>query len=145
MSRGLRGTRRRDNGRILGWVAASRTVVPQRCNIGPAEIVRRRRIAIVVTAATALVAIALLASGLPHVARLVIWPLATGAAVCWLQVMGRFCVRFGAAGVENFGALGGEIRVDPAQRAADARKAAQMILEGALIGLLATVAIYLLR
>jgi hypothetical protein len=126
-------------------MTASRTVVPKRCNIGPAEIERRRRIAIALTVVTAVVAVVLLATGAPQITRIVIWPLATGATVCWLQVTRRFCVRFGAAGVENFGALGGEISVDPDQRAADARKAAQMILEGALIGLAPTVAIYLLR
>jgi hypothetical protein len=126
-------------------VTARRAVVPERCNIGQAEIERRRRIAIALTILTAVVAVAMVASSTPQVARLAIWPLATGAAVCWLQVFRRFCVRFGASGVENFGALGGEIQVDPAQRAADARKAAQMILEGALIALAPTVAIYPLR
>lgn len=101
--------------------------------------------AIALTIVTAVVAVAMVGAGVPALARLLVWPVATGAAVCWLQVTRRFCVRFGASGVENFGPVGGEISVDPAQRAADARKAAQMILEGGLIGLLVTVPIYLLR
>ena len=57
------------------------------------------------------------------------------AAVTWLQVVHRFCVAFGALGLENFGRLGEEIQVDERQRASDRRRALQVILEGSLIGL----------
>jgi hypothetical protein len=131
-------------GRASGYprsVTAPRTISSPRCNIGSAEIARRRRIAIVLSAATLLLAAALLASGATHVVRLGLWPFAAGAAVTWLQVVRRFCVRFGAMGVENFGRLGEEHEVDRTIRAADARRAAAMIAEGALIGLVATLAI----
>ena len=111
-----------------------RSIAP-RCNIGPEEIARRRRNAIPTTVATALVATALVAFHAPPVARLLIWPLATAAAVTWLQVVHRFCVAFGALGLENFGRLGQEVHVDERQRALDRRRAFQLILEGALIGL----------
>ncbi|HLX35178.1 MAG TPA: hypothetical protein VKR30_08045 [Candidatus Limnocylindrales bacterium] len=119
-------------------MAGSRAIIPTRCNIGAAELSRRRVVAIVLTGATAVVAVALLAAGLPHLARIGLWPFAAGAGVSWLQVTRRFCVRFGAQGVENFGPLGAEIPVDPAQRAADARRATLMILEGVLAGLVVT-------
>ena len=115
-------------------VTLDRSIAP-RCNIGPEEIARRRRSAIVSTTLTAIIAVALVAIHAPPPARILIWPLATAAAVTWLQVTHRFCVAFGALGLENFGRLGDEVHVDPAQRAADRRRALQLILEGSLIGL----------
>jgi len=115
-------------------VTFERSIAP-RCNIGPEEIARRRRSATVATLLTALVAAALVAAHAPPPARLLVWPLATAAAVSWLQVVHRFCVAFGALGLENFGRLGAEVHVEQDQRASDRRRAFQLILEGALIGL----------
>jgi hypothetical protein len=115
-------------------VTLDRSIAP-RCNIGPEEIARRRRSALVTTIVTGLLAAALVGIHAPPIARLLIWPLATAAAVTWLQVVHRFCVAFGALGLENFGRLGEEIRVDPRQRAVDRRRALQLVLEGSLIGL----------
>jgi hypothetical protein len=116
-------------------VTLDRSISP-RCNIGPEEIARRRRSAIVLTIATALVAALLVATATAPPARLLIWPLATAAAITWLQVVHRFCVAFGALGWENFGRLGDEVQVDPRQRAIDRRRALQVVLEGSLIGLI---------
>jgi hypothetical protein len=116
-------------------VTLERSIGP-RCNIGPAEIARRRRSSTVLTGVAAVVAVVLLGSGLPPVARLAVWPFAAGAAVNWLQVVHQFCVAFGALGLENFGHLGEEVRVDLRQRAVDRRRALQLILEGSLIGLM---------
>lgn len=115
-------------------MTVDRSIAP-RCNIGPEEIARRRRSAILTTVVTALVAVALVAVGTAPAVRLLIWPLATAAAVTWLQVVNRFCVAFGALGLENFGRLGNEVHVDERQRATDRRRALQLILEGSLIGL----------
>ena len=112
-----------------------------RCNIGPAEIARRRQSAIVFTIVAALVAVALVALEAPPAARLVLFPFATGAAINWLQVVHRFCVAFGAFGIENFGPIGSQVLVDPAQRRADRRRVAQLVLEGALIGAVVTLAL----
>ena len=111
-----------------------------RCNIGPAEIARRRRVAVVLTIMTAGLAVALVAMAAPHLVRAVIWAPAAAAGVTWLQVTNRFCVRFGAAGVENFGPLGAERPVSPAHQAADRRRAAILVGQGVLAGLLATLA-----
>ena len=105
-----------------------------RCNIGPAEIERRRRSGVVITAIAALVAVALLALQVPPPARLALFPFATGAAVTWLQVVHKFCVAFAAIGVQNFNGLGEEEKVDPAMRAADRRRLTQLVLEGSAIG-----------
>lgn len=125
-------------------MTVQRTYAGPRCNIGPDEISRRRRGAIAATIATIALAVLLVALGAPRVDRLVAWPLATAAAVTWLQVVHRFCVRFGALGVENFGRIGGEVRVDPTIRAADRRQALRLILEGAVMGLIATLALVIL-
>lgn len=114
-----------------------------RCNIGPAEIARRRRSAIAFTGLAALVAVALVVGDVPAAGRLLLFPFAAGAAVNWLQVVHRFCVAFGAIGIENFGRLGQEVRVDPEQRAADRRRVAQLVLEGSLIGAVVTLAVVL--
>jgi hypothetical protein len=111
-----------------------------RCNIGPDEIARRRRSAIIASVATAVIAMVLIVAGAPGWARFLIWPIATAAAVTWLQVVRRFCVAFGALGLQNFGRLGEESAVDGAQRAQDRRQAVQMVVEGALIGLLVAIA-----
>ena len=118
----------------------NRAIGGPRCNIGPAELARRRWIAIVMTAATVALAIWLLACGAPAAARLTVWPFATASAVTWLQVVRRFCVRYGAQGLENLGTIGEERPVDPRLRNADLRRAAAMIGEGILIGLVATIA-----
>jgi len=109
-----------------------------RCNIGPEEIARRRVVAAILSAATVVVAVVLVAVGAPHLARLVVWPFAAAASVTWLQVVRRFCVRFGFAGLENLGRIGRERRVANAQLAADRRRALELTLEGACIGLVAT-------
>jgi hypothetical protein len=118
-------------------VTAERTI-RTRCNIGPPEVERRRRSAIAFTALAVLVALALLALDVPTAARLAIFPFAAAAAVTWLQVAHRFCVAFAVLGIENFGALGDEEKADPAFRAIDRRRLAQLALEGSAIGAAAT-------
>lgn len=112
-----------------------------RCNIGPAEVRRRRRIAVVLTSASILAAVVLVASGVPHPFRIGIWPLTAAAGVTWLQVLRRFCVRFGLGGLENFGALGQERHVAAQAIRDDQRRALQLISEGVIAGLLAAVAL----
>jgi hypothetical protein len=114
-------------------VTADRSV-GVRCNIGPAEIERRRRSGIVITALAALVAVGLTALHVPPPARLALFPFATAAAVTWLQVVHRFCVAFAALGIENFNNLGEQETTDPAMRGLDRRRLAQLVLEGSAIG-----------
>jgi hypothetical protein len=124
-------------------VTLDRSIGP-RCNIGPAEIARRRRSAIAFTIVAGLVAVAMVAFDVPPAGRLLMFLFATGAAINWLQVVHRFCVAFGALGIENFGRLGQETRVDAEQRAADRRRVLQLAIEGSLIGAFVTLALVIL-
>jgi hypothetical protein len=121
-------------------VTLDRVATP-RCNIGPDEIAKRRRSAITASAATAVIAVALVAVDASGPVRLLLWPVAAAAAVTWLQVVHRFCVAFGALGLQNFGRLGEHRPVDAQIRAADRRRAIQLILEGAVIGLIVDLAV----
>jgi hypothetical protein len=115
------------------------------CNIGPAEIARRRRSALGLTVVALVALVALVTTGAPVLARVLLLPLAAGAGIAWLQVLRRFCVAFGAVGIRNFGALGTQETVgDLAARAADRRTAIRLIVEGSLYGLVATTAAILL-
>jgi hypothetical protein len=125
--------------------APARRSTAQRCNIGPAEIARRRRSALFASALFVLLAVVVVALDVPALGRLFLWPVATTVAVTWLQVVLKFCVAFGALGLENFGRLGGQVDVDPQERAADRRRAIQVIVEGAIIGLALTLAVIPLR
>jgi hypothetical protein len=125
-------------------VTIDRALAGPRCNIGPDEIARRRRGAIAATVAAVGLAILVVALGAPRVDRLLLFPIAAAAAVTWLQVFHRFCVRFGAFGVENFGRVGTEVPVDPATRAADRRQALRLIAEGSFAGVVATLALVVL-
>lgn len=118
---------------------------PAACNIGPAELARRRRSATWATALAIVAVGALIAIGAPPLARLAFLPLAVATAVTWLQVIRRFCVAFGAAGIRNFGSLGSVDRIEnAAERSADRRVAMRMILEGVLYGAVATAILVIL-
>jgi hypothetical protein len=122
-------------------VTAQRSLPFERCNIGPAEIARRRRMAILLTVITALLVAAILAADVPSLARLAVFPFAAAVGVTWLQVIRKFCVHFGAFGLENFGPLGDEQRVAPEIRWSDLRQSIEMIGEGIVFGLLVTIVI----
>jgi hypothetical protein len=115
---------------------------PGVCNIGPAEIRRRRLGAVLGTVVAIVVAAVIFALGLPHPVRLLIALPAAGAIVGWFQAVLRFCVGFARLGVFNFGELGPMEKVaDQAAHRADQRRAAQMIgvslLGGLAIGIVA--------
>jgi hypothetical protein len=115
---------------------------PGVCNIGPAEIARRRRTGHVgLLAAIALFAI-LVAIGAPPLARLLVAIPAILSASGYLQAYLKFCAGFGAAGVYNFDAVGTTAKVaDAASRAADRAKATRIGLAsfaiGAVVGVVA--------
>jgi hypothetical protein len=109
---------------------------PGVCNIGPAEIARRRRAGHVSLAATVVLFVALVALGLPHWTRLLLVVTAGGSAAGYLQAMLHFCAGFGSEGVFNFGELGTTQRVaDPHARARDRMKSLQIGLASLAIGL----------
>jgi hypothetical protein len=119
-----------------GGTIASLEYQPGVCNIGPAEIARRRRAGHVGAIATLAVLAILLAIGAPPLARLIIALPAAGAASGYLQAWFKFCAGFGSRGVFNFGPLGAtETVVDDAARARDRGKARQIGLASLMIGL----------
>jgi hypothetical protein len=106
--------------------------MPGACNIGPAEIARRRRAGHAGLIATVVLLAVLLALDAAPAWRLLLALPASLAAAGYLQAWLRFCANFGYRGVYNFGALGREERVaGDAARAQDRRRA---LLVGAAAG-----------
>lgn len=117
---------------------------PGTCNIGPAEIARRRKAGHVGLAVTLVVLAALVAIGAPPLARFIVGLPAAAAASGYLQALLRFCAGFGSRGVFNFGPLGETRRVQDAEaRARDRARSMQIgfasIGIGIVVGLLAVV------
>lgn len=115
------------------------------CNIGPAEIRRRRRTGHVgLAAAIALLAV-LVAIDAPPIARLLVVVPATLSASGYLQAALKFCAAYGALGVFNFGAAGTQTSVaDEAARSADRRRAFQIALSSLGIGIVVGAVAFLL-
>lgn len=108
------------------------------CNIGPEEIARRRRFARIGFVATVLLAVLLVALGVPagSPARLLIGLPLTGAAIGQIQAQRRFCMAYGLAGTFNLGALGSLERVAGAAAiAADRRTALIIGAQGLAVGI----------
>jgi hypothetical protein len=113
---------------------------PGECNIGPAEIARRRwagHLGLLLALGWLATLVVLDA---PPLARLSLALPVAASASGYLQAWLRFCAGFGSRGVYNFGPLDQLERViDPAARSEDRRKAAQIILASLAIGLVAGV------
>ena len=109
---------------------------PGVCNIGPAEIARRRMSGHLALAVTAIGFAVLVGLGLPHWTRLLLLLPAAGAATGYIQAQLHFCAGFGSRGVFNFGALGNVRSVqDLEARRADMRRSLQIGLAALAIGL----------
>jgi len=108
---------------------------PGACNIGPAEIRRRRATGIVGAAAAVALGAGLVAIGAPVPTRLLVAMPATVAAFGFLQARSHFCVGFALAGLRNFGPLGTTERVeDAAAHRADLVTATKLIGLSVLVG-----------
>jgi hypothetical protein len=120
--------------------ARSIDYVPGFCNIGPAEIARRRRAGHVGLAIALVLLAGLVAIDAPPAARLILVLPAAAAASGYLQAWLRFCAGFGARGIFNFGELGHtDDVVDPVARARDRAKARGIALASLAIGIVAAV------
>lgn len=109
--------------------------VPGVCNIGSAEIARRRRSGHVALVVTAVLFLVLVGIGAPPIVRLLVAAPAAVAAACYLEVRYRFCAGLGSLGLFNFGELGRhDVVVDPADRARDRAMALRIGVGAALIG-----------
>ena len=105
------------------------------CNIGSAEIARRRRAGHVGLVATVGLLAGLVLVDAPPLARLIVVLPAGAAATGYLQAWLRFCAGFGSRGVFNFGVLGQTQHVEDAEaRARDRARAIQIGLASLAIG-----------
>jgi hypothetical protein len=108
---------------------------PGVCNIGPAEIARRRMAGHLGLAVGVVAAILLVALGLPHLLRLILFVPAAGSASGYLQAVLHFCAGFGSRGIYNFGPLGSVHEVvDQSARSRDRIKSLQISLAACAIG-----------
>ena len=115
------------------------------CNIGPAEIARRRRAGLAGVAVAVVIAIGLIAIGAPWWMRLAMFPPLAGGLVSLEQARRHFCVGFAMAGIRNFGALGSPDKVaESADRAADRRAALALTGYMSAIAAVITVGVALL-
>jgi len=105
---------------------------PGVCNIGPAEISRRRRSGHIGLAVTVVLFLILVALHVPPVFRLIVGLPAAGAASGYLQAAFKFCMGFASRGIFNFGELGQTHEVANAEAHARDRSRANRILVGSL-------------
>lgn len=137
----------------MAWVGTSGTVppgddvrvyVPGVCNIGPAEIARRRRSGWISAAATVALWAVLVALDAPPVLRLLTFFPAAASAAGFLQAAMHFCAYFGFSSLFNFGPeVGKTDTVAEAEfRKQDRRKAWQIVGYSIAIGFGVAVAAY---
>ncbi len=118
---------------------------PGICNIGPAEIARRRRAGHVGLGAAIVLLAGLVAIGAPPPARLLVALPAAASASGYLQARFHFCAGFGSRGIYNFGDLGNTVQVEDAEaRRRDRARATQIGLASVAIGVAAGIAAVLL-
>lgn len=121
------------------------TYVPGVCNIGPAEITRRRRSGHVSLAVTVVLLAALVAIGAPHWSRLLLVLTAGASASGYLQAWFHFCAGFGSRGVYNFGSVGTVQSVaDTQARSRDRRRSLEIGLASLAVGLVVGIGAVLL-
>ncbi|MEJ0021849.1 MAG: hypothetical protein WDN47_04750 [Candidatus Doudnabacteria bacterium] len=114
--------------------------VPGVCNIGPAEIARRRNLGWVSLAIVVILLAALIWFKVNPWWRLFVFLPATMSASGFLQAYFHFCSGFARRGLFNFGPAGQTQAItDDASKAMDKQKGSRITLYAALIGL--TVAI----
>ena len=114
---------------------------PGVCNIGPAEIARRRRAGHVGLLVTVAAFAALVAIDAPSLARLILVLPAAAAASGYLQAWLKFCAGFGSRGIFNFGPVGDTQQVvDEDARARDRVRANRIGLASLAIGLVVGIA-----
>lgn len=112
------------------------TYQPGVCNIGPAEIRRRRRAGWIGLVSAVVLAIVLVALGVPSIVRLLVAIPAALSISGFLQAHMRFCAGYGMAGLQNLGEIGEQHRVeDDAARATDRRQALKIHAASILGGL----------
>jgi hypothetical protein len=109
--------------------------LPGVCNIGSAEIARRRRAGWIGLAGTMILLVVLIALDAGRWWGLLLFLPATMSASGFLQAHFRFCAGFSRAGVFNFGPTGETQKVNEEESlAADRKRGNQITLYAVLIG-----------
>ena len=110
--------------------------VPGVCNIGPAEIRKRKQSGWIGLVATIALWAIFIWFDIPPIWRLALFLPAMMSATGFLQAYMHFCVYFGFWNLFNFGDVGKTDTVQKAEfRAKDRRRAWQIIIYSILIGL----------
>ena len=113
---------------------------PGVCNIGPAEIAKRRQAGHVGLVVTIVILAVLLVAHVPPIFRLILILPAGGAASGYLPAMLRFCAGFGSRGIFNFGQVGQtEAVADPESVRRDKRRARQIGMASLAIGIVVAI------
>lgn len=124
-------------------MTVSNDYVPGACNIGSAEIRRRRNMGWASLAVFVAGLAVILATGGAAWWSLLLFLPALGAAAGFVQAAYRFCFYFGFASLFNFGQLGREARVADRQSQMRDRKQAWRVLSvSVLAAVAATLAAY---
>lgn len=115
------------------------------CNIGPAEIARRRNIGWIGLAVAVVLLAGLVWTGVSPWWRLLIFFPTMLSASGFLQAYFGFCAGFARRGVFNLGALGHQQTVtDDASKVKDRRKGNQIGIYAALIGIVVALVCFVL-
>lgn len=119
---------------------------PGVCNIGSAEIARRKHAGWIGVGVTAILGLALFSLRVPAVWRLSLFVPAFFAATGFMQGFMHFCAGFGMQGVFNFGPQVGQTeRIEREEsRRLDKRKARQIFAYSALIAVVVALASFFL-
>ncbi len=118
--------------------------IPGVCNIGPAEIKKRKQAGWTGLIATAILWAAFIWFDVPTVWRLTLFIPAIMSATGFLQAYMHFCAYFGFASLFNFGDVGKTDSVSQAEfRAKDRRKAWRIVIYSFFIGLIVALVGYL--
>lgn len=119
--------------------------IPGVCNIGPAEIKKRRQTGWIGLIATIALWAIFIWFDIPSIWRLTLFLSAMMSATGFLQAYMHFCAYFGFASLFNFGDVGKTESVSQAElRAKDKRKAWQIVIYAILIGLAVALIAYAL-
>ena len=118
--------------------------IPGVCNIGPAEIKKRKQAGWMGLIATVLLWAAFIWFDVPSAWRLLLFFPAMMSATGFLQAYMHFCAYFGFVSLFNFGDVGKTDSVQQAEfRVKDRKKAWQIIIYSVLIGAAAAFLAYL--
>ena len=115
------------------------------CNIGPAEIRKRRIVALVGLALLILEVASMRSTHTSHLGRISIFIPALVFSVGYIQSRKKFCLAFGFMGTFNFGKTREIAKVASAEdRARDRRTAIRIFMQSAVLAAVITLAIVIL-